>query len=74
MLLLLRGKDETPDIEDLGSVLRGSSIQNLSRISVPLSLCSLLRRPLLVDLLAVIVFFEVAPNLSVLLPCVSVWT
>jgi hypothetical protein len=26
---LLRGKDETPDIEDLGSVLRDSSIQTL---------------------------------------------
>jgi hypothetical protein len=25
-LLLLRGKDETPDIKDLGSVLRDSSI------------------------------------------------
>jgi hypothetical protein len=29
ILLLLRGKDETPDIEDLGSVLRDSSIQTL---------------------------------------------
>jgi hypothetical protein len=28
-LLLLRGKDEIPDIEDLGSVLRNSSIQTL---------------------------------------------
>ncbi len=27
LLLLLREKDETPDIEDLGSVLRNSSIQ-----------------------------------------------
>ncbi len=26
MLLLLRGKDETPDIEDLGSVLRGTGL------------------------------------------------
>jgi hypothetical protein len=29
LLLLLRGKDETRDIEDLGSVLRNSSIQTL---------------------------------------------
>ncbi len=29
VVLLLRGKDETPDIEDLGSVLRDSSIQTL---------------------------------------------
>jgi hypothetical protein len=29
LLLLLRGKDETSDIEDLGSVLRDSSIQTL---------------------------------------------
>ncbi len=29
LLLLLRGKDETPDNEDLGSVLRDSSIQTL---------------------------------------------
>ncbi len=28
-MLLLLGKDETPDIEDLGSVLRYSSIQIL---------------------------------------------
>ncbi len=29
MLLLLRGKDETPDMEEMGSVLRNSSIQAL---------------------------------------------
>jgi hypothetical protein len=29
LLLLFRGKDETPDIENLGSVLRDSSIQTL---------------------------------------------
>ncbi len=29
LLLILREKDETPDIEDLGSVLHDSSIQTL---------------------------------------------
>jgi hypothetical protein len=34
LLLLLRGKAETPDIENLGSVLRDSSIQTL-RLRLP---------------------------------------
>ncbi len=29
LVLLLRGKDETPDIKDRGTVLRDSSIQTL---------------------------------------------
>jgi hypothetical protein len=36
-MLLLRGKDETPDIEDLGSVLRDSSIQTL-RLPTPVGI------------------------------------
>ncbi len=36
LLLLLRGKDETPDIEDLGSVLHDSSIQTLRQSTISL--------------------------------------
>ncbi len=38
LLLLLRGKDETPDIEDLKSVLRDSFIQTLRLPTISLFL------------------------------------
>ncbi len=41
-MLLLRGKDETPDIEDLGSVLRDSSIQTL-RLPTNYTICLIIK-------------------------------